>query len=377
MLVNKSEVHKSCRTSYIKRSELDVGKLSAAFHQFLNPFQLEGISKEHLFCLSSGKSASETVVNDLLKYVEVGNVAAANFIKTRLHDKTVKFQDTMKRHNLKTFEYMAKKCTITTAAKKTVQVKAERNLLGRLLMLSQTHSISFEKLFKYPLGPIPWALSTVDGDLVKTDKSQLLHCLEAAVEPVTTQPPLDVCTYVIDGNAQIQSLINLPETFEDFAFSVFSSLPKAKVVHFVTNTYRNDSIKQLERNRRGISPVFSIGGSKTKLPRYFKSFLMNGNNKRQLIRLLLNEWQTERYAHLHRDRRVLFVCEEQCYCLQSSDGVTVACEVITELISDQEEADTRIILHCLYAARSVSHETSIIVCSPDTDVFFFTRILLY
>ena len=369
MLTNTSEVHKSCLASHIKRSESDVGKLVVTFHQFLNPFKLQGINKEHLFCLSSGKSASDVVASDLVKYVEVGTEAAQNFIVTRLLEKTVKFQDTIKRRNLKTFQAMAKKCTISTATKKTVQVKAERNLLGRLLMLSQTHNISFEKLFKYPLAPIPWALATVDADLVKTDKSQLLHCLEAKVEPVTTQPLLDTATYIIDGNAQIQALSSLPESFEDFAFNIFCGLPKAKVVHFVTDTYRDDSIKQLERNRRGISQIFNIGGSKTKLPRDFKSFLMNGNNKRQLIRLLLDEWCNERYAGLFNGRQVFFVCEEQCMCLNSSDGYSVTCEIIKELCSDQEEADTRIVLHCLYAARSSCKGSSIIVRSPDTDVF--------
>ena len=41
------------------------------------------------------------------------------------------------------------------------------------------------------------------------------------------------------------------------------------------------------------------------------------------------------------------------------------CEVLEELASDQEEADTRLLLHAKYATRP---ETGIMVQSPDTDV---------
>ena len=40
-----------------------------------------------------------------------------------------------------------------------------------------------------------------------------------------------------------------------------------------------------------------------------------------------------------------------------------------ELCSTQEEADTRIILHCLFAAQTMTDQDKIIVHSPDTDVF--------
>ena len=77
-----SEVHKSCLASHIKRSESDIGKLIV--NQILNAFKLQGNNKEHLICLSSGKSASDVVATDLVKYVEIGNEAAQNFIVTCL-----------------------------------------------------------------------------------------------------------------------------------------------------------------------------------------------------------------------------------------------------------------------------------------------------
>ena len=40
-----------------------------------------------------------------------------------------------------------------------------------------------------------------------------------------------------------------------------------------------------------------------------------------------------------------------------------------ELSSNHEEADTRIVLHCLHAADTTASDVDLVVRSPDTDVF--------
>ena len=44
-------------------------------------------------------------------------------------------------------------------------------------MLTQENDIDLEKLFAYPLGPLPWPLVTGDGLLAKTHKAVILHKL--------------------------------------------------------------------------------------------------------------------------------------------------------------------------------------------------------
>lgn len=61
----------------------------------------------------------------------------------------------------------------STSKQKTVNIRAERNLLGQLLILSQSNDISFDKLFQFSLSPVPWSLGTADGCLAKTDKSNM------------------------------------------------------------------------------------------------------------------------------------------------------------------------------------------------------------
>jgi len=362
------EAHKSTRPSAMKRSELEVSRVISTFDHFLNPFTTNEEHHHQLFCLSSGQPASENVAEDLTNYVEAGDRAATDFIDKRLLSHTVKFHYPTKKMKMKTFQAMAVQCTMTSSKKKTVQVKAERNLLGSLLMLSQRQEISLERLFQSPIGPIPWALATADGAIVKTDKAQLLHAIEALVEQEVTVLP-ENSVHVIDGNALLQSIVRLPETFEGLASFIFNCLPATATVHFVTDTYLENSLKQSERLRRGSSPTYLIGGGKTRLPRDFKTFLHNSENKRQLTRFLLTEWKSERYAARLHGRSVFFVCEKDCFCLHSDDGISVSATPALDLVSDQEEADTRIVLHCLHAAQRIPSNCAIVVRSPDTDVF--------
>jgi len=50
-------------------------------------------------------------------------------------------------------------------------------------------------------------------------------------------------------------------------------------------------------------------------------------------------------------------------------GQHVTSTPVQDLFSSQEEADTRIIFHCLHAAKTSSEDKNIIIRSPDTDVF--------
>ena len=78
---------------------------------------------------------------------------------------------------------------------------------------------------------------------------------------------LETCSsdavHVLDGNAMLQSLEPIPDSFEELAEHVFNKLPKSKRVDFVTDTYGKQSIKSYECARRGMSPAFLLSGAKT------------------------------------------------------------------------------------------------------------------
>ncbi|GFO27713.1 hypothetical protein PoB_005421800 [Plakobranchus ocellatus] len=98
-------------------------------------------------------------------------------------------------------------------------MKAERNIFGQLLVLSQEYQIDMEKVLKYPLSPVPWSLSSPGGLPLKINKATLLHKLENTFncfesQDFSRQP---YTAYIIDGNALLYCLSSGPDTFKDFA----------------------------------------------------------------------------------------------------------------------------------------------------------------
>jgi len=369
----KSDMHDSHKTTGVsarRHSEADVKSLVAAFKDFENPFEVTEQSHDLLHCLSSGIPASSGIAQDLLSCIKRGKQAAEDFMEQRLLSKQVDFHLPIKKLKLQTFQSMAVQKSVTSAQQKAVQVKAEWNFLGQLLLWSQEQNISFYKLFTFPLSPVPWSLVTANGStFVKTDKSQLLHLLEAESAPQENALP-DDCVFIVDGNAILHSFTkHLPETFHDRAWSVFQCLRNGNVVHFVTDSYHLGSIKAVERARRGDSLPYIIGAPKTKVLRDFPSFLRNSTNKQQLLRFILSEWQTPKYAKHLQARLVYYTSEQDCTNLQSHDGINVMASPVKQLKSSQKEADTRIILHCVYASQKPSDHVTIVVRTPDVDVF--------
>ena len=62
----------------------------------------------------------------------------------------------------------------------------ERDLSGRILLMSLQHQIDVGELFKFPLTPVPLSLCHVDGSMLKTHKLKLMRELEQRI--FTTDP---------------------------------------------------------------------------------------------------------------------------------------------------------------------------------------------
>ena len=359
--VNK--VHKDLQPSETRTSEDNVKRMTDSFRSFMNPFSVE----EHgLYCLSSGMPAPESVQEALLSVDTSGKAAFNTFVTERLVNKALSFHAPLKKVGLKTFAAVHKTKTVKASSNKLLQVAAQRDIFGQLMMISQENNINLQKVMCYPLSPIPWSLATPDGMPAKTDKSKLLHLLEKEQE----LQDLDhsKCTSIVDGMVLLQSLTALPSTFAELADKVLRCLPASTRVDFVTDTYRSDSIKMMERIRRGQSETFLLSGPNTKVPRDWKKFLSNGENKNQLIEFLLSEWMKDCYAEKLLNKQLYVTSGTKCFRLTSTDGKSTQADPVPELESTQEEADTRIILHCFHQDSSAGPER-IIIRSIDTDVF--------
>ena len=85
--------------------------------------------------------------------------------------------------------------------------------------------------------------------------------------------------HIIDGNAFFYNLSQLPETFGELAYNIMCALPRVAKFHFITDNYKEYSIKSVERNSRRESQAYTVRGSSTKIPMEGKSFKKDGNKK--------------------------------------------------------------------------------------------------
>ena len=85
----------------------------------------------------------------------------------------VKFQETLKKSKLKTFSALNKKVKFKSKTANEIILKADRALFGQMVIIAENRQLHMRDVLCHPLGPLPWALSTVDGSLRKTSKAAL------------------------------------------------------------------------------------------------------------------------------------------------------------------------------------------------------------
>jgi len=128
-----------------------------------------------------------------------------------------------------------------------------------------------------------------------------------------------------------------------------------------------NSVKAMERNRRGVGDKLIVSGGEMKRPKDWKVFLSNDDNKVQLVKVLPDTWSSALKTPILHDSEVVLVCEGSAYMLRST-GDAMSCVEIESLQSDQEETDTRVVLYCLYAQEMLYSTAR--VKTPDSDIFF-------
>ena len=155
-------------------------------------------------------------------------------------------------------------------------------------------------------------------------------------------------------------------TFAEIADALMAMVLRgasSKQIDVVFDVYRERSIKNTERERRGcragneyrnLQPEHRV--------RQWRKFLSNPQNKKQLIGFINQEWKKEKFRQRLNGITLLVPSEETCTEI-CEDGVRPR----EDLRSTQEEADTRLLLHALHAARNGYR--SVVISSEDTDVF--------
>ena len=140
-------------------------------------------------------------------------------------------------------------------------------------------------LMSFPLLPVPLSIGTSNG---KTGKAKGMHYL--LKDQLLPEKPDENFTLVIeDGNALFYALKYIPRNFKEICFKLFGIVfRKACDIIFSTDMYHPDSVRSIERHRRGSGNKLIIKGASARKPKCWKEFLLNDENKLQLIKMMLN-----------------------------------------------------------------------------------------
>ena len=120
----------------------------------------------------------------MLTALEKGEAKLKEFIEQQLEVSELGFHEKLPKLKLKTFSTMVKETSVCVDKTKVV-VKADRDLFSRMIVVAQSCVLNLREVLSYELGPLLWSLATVDGCLVKTQKSKLLQLLEKTFPQVT------------------------------------------------------------------------------------------------------------------------------------------------------------------------------------------------
>ena len=357
-------LHNDLQKSRIAKEESDVKSLLETISNWINPFEL---GEKDLVCLSSGKAATEKLGPDLLQAHRTGENAYRRFSEMRLESSPVKvkFNDSMKKAQLKTFSNLGKEMKLRRGTADEAILRADRALFAQMIVTAETRELSMGTVLSHPLGLLPWSLATDDGSSRKNKKSSLAKDLQKDVPAAELISPSSAC--IIDGMALVQRLKGDGNTFAEIADALMAMVLRegasSKQIDVVFDVYRETSIKNTERERPGCQ----AGNEYRNLQpdhrvRQKRKFLSNPQNKKQLIGFINEEWKKEKFRQRLNWITLLVTSEETCTEI-CEDGVRPR----EDLKSTQEEADTRLLLHALHAARNGYR--SVVISSEDTDVF--------
>ncbi len=359
--------HKDLSKSRIVRDESDVRKLQEKFNE-LHVFSCD---HQAIVCLSTNDVAPADVTQSLLTADDRGRGRLSAFVKDRLSLKNIAFHDKLTNVKYLTLQNMYQLAG-TTNASILKMAKADRNLFQRLLIAKDAgRDINLDSLLEYELSPVPLSLADTAGQLRHSDKAALSHILEENVLEDTIPVTLAQTCTIIDGQALVQAM-GKPSgcaTFGDFADSfaskVFSYLkPTSTRVDVVFDRYLHHSVKSAMRKKRtgpGTRLVRRMVNSRdVPLPTNWKQFIDLPENKTNLSEFLSSQLMIKAQS-LNGYEVIVAAGFADIEDTRSSQG-----RDMRNLMSNHEEADTRIILHGIDAQQQGFNQL-VVVCQ-DTDV---------
>ena len=214
------------------------------------------------------------------------------FITERTETNNIDFYAPIKKKCLRTFE-KEKKNRLNVLNQK-VAIYADRETFARLLLIQQKCKVNLKEVLTYELRPLPLSIADYDETLKKTQKSKLFQHLMSSIVSCVAIPKK--CPQIFDGMVLLQKLPKILKTFGDISDYILKNLlhGSTRVAFFVTDYYLEDSIKSMERDSQSAYGTIRMKVMRREevMPKQWKKFLRNSENKLDLIDFLWHDLST-------------------------------------------------------------------------------------
>ena len=238
------------------------------------------------------------------------------------------------------------------------------------MALSAKHEklINFEIALQYPLCLVPLSLVNPDGSRRKTTKSALMKVVisyESSTDEEETTPPKQNSAFLVDLMALIRTISPIPVTYAELVKILVDRLPKGyRSIDIIADTYREKSLKNNEIDRRGDSNKVIVRSALSKIPRNFSDYLKNGDNKTRRTELIKDEFvkHSHDYLQLLSSEVIYFSIDGLCLQIKQERVIEAS-----QLSSNQEEADTKVLLHANHALHE-NIDQNVVLRSPSGDI---------
>ena len=359
--------HNECTKCRMEKDDSDEGRLVVSMKQH-GVFQDGGGTLQNII---TKDVVTPVIQESLLSAEKLGQAQMTVFVNKRLceppeSNQHLDLKSPIQKNNAKTFASLYE--VVKPSKSKQNTIKVDRNILQRLLTAYKAgREVNLENILQHELMTIPLSLATTSGSLHSTNKSVLANILTQQVQTPANVTLNQPSCLLIDGQALVMAVGKPPDirTFGDyantFANTVFKMGAEYQRIDVVFDRYQGESIKAGTRTKRKQRhrPVRRVieNESSVPLPSDWSSFMALEENKADLAQLLSNHL----IEYNPTDKPVVVVAGgfAEATTVKSSDPDLE----VSSLRADHEEADTRLILHCIHA-----NMKTIVVSVRDTDV---------
>ena len=352
-----SDEHHEQKPGHQKRFQQHILSLMQVFQDVGNPFS---DTCDELIAFDTNNVAPSSACSSVTTAHDIGLEQFNAFWNERVHG-SVSVLKPIPRNKLSLFNCKAVAGKKDSKTVKLSEMKTDCALFSRLYIVCQSRDGNLDEFFSHENQPYPPSLSH-NGDLRFGTKSDLLSCLlgnDQSLSVASTDLHLDC--YILDG-AVIAQMVRpgCSRNFEEYGTKIIlpyvrSMVTKVLRLDIVFDTYVLNSLKSSTRSKRGTGTRTRVTGS-TKVPKNWQAFLREDSNKTELFHYLA----TLLIAQSVGDSMQLFVTYD--------DGVMCNSDINIDSIApcSHEEADTRLVLHCLHASNNGCKKVAI--RTVDTDV---------